>query len=57
MPIILIVLKVLAGWTAISVVASFAIAPALARRIRDVNFPKGMDGSGTDERDGRDPES
>ena len=53
----LIVLKILAAWTALSVVTSFAIAPALARRIRDVNFPKGMDRSRISECDGRDPES
>jgi hypothetical protein len=42
----LIVLKILAVWTAISAAASFAIAPALSRRIRDVNFPRGEDGPG-----------
>ena len=46
MQIVLIVLKILAVWTAISAVASFAFAPALSRRIRDVNFPRGKDGPG-----------
>ena len=36
----LIFLKILAGWTAISVVVSFAMAPALSRRLRDINFPR-----------------
>ncbi|HZR71765.1 hypothetical protein [Bradyrhizobium sp.] len=40
----LIVLKILAAWTAVSVVSSFAVAPALSRRIREVNFPPEMDG-------------
>jgi hypothetical protein len=39
----LIVLKIIAAWTAVSVVSSFAIAPALSRRIRDVNFPREKD--------------
>jgi hypothetical protein len=39
----LIVLKIIAAWTAVSVVSSFAIAPRLARRIRDVNFPREED--------------
>jgi hypothetical protein len=36
----LIVLIILAAWTAISVVASFAMAPALSRRLCDINFPR-----------------
>jgi len=36
----LIFLEILAAWTAISVVASFAMAPALSRRLRDINFPR-----------------
>ena len=36
----LIFLKILAVWTAISVVGGFAIAPALSRRLRDINFPR-----------------
>jgi hypothetical protein len=36
----LILLKILAAWTAISVVASFATTPALSRRLRDINFPR-----------------
>jgi hypothetical protein len=51
----LIVLKILAAWTAISAATSLAIAPALARRIRDANFPQGMDGSRTSEPNGHDP--
>jgi hypothetical protein len=35
----LIIVKILAAWTAVSILTSFAIAPALARRLRDVNFP------------------
>jgi len=35
----LILLKILAAWTAISVVAGFAMAPALSR-LRDINFPR-----------------
>jgi hypothetical protein len=35
----MIVLKVLAAWTALSIVSSFAIAPALGRRLRKINFP------------------
>jgi hypothetical protein len=42
----LILLKIVAAWTAISAVSSFAIAPALSRRIRDVNFPRGRDEPG-----------
>jgi len=34
----LIVLKVLGVWTAVSVVTSLVVAPALARRLDDVNF-------------------
>jgi hypothetical protein len=34
----LIILKVLAIWTVISVASGFFIAPALSRRLRDVNF-------------------
>jgi len=36
----LIILKILAAWTAISVVGTFAMAPALSRRLRDINFPR-----------------
>ena len=36
----LIFLKIVAAWTAISVVAGFAMAPALSRRLRDINFPR-----------------
>ena len=36
----LIFLNILAVWTAISVVGDFAIAPALSRRLRDINFPR-----------------
>jgi hypothetical protein len=35
----LILLKILAAWFAVSIVAGFAIAPALSRRLRDINFP------------------
>jgi hypothetical protein len=35
----MIVLKVLAAWTVLSIVTSFAIAPALGRRVRKINFP------------------
>jgi|GEM_PF-2548951 len=41
----LIILKILAAWTAVSAVTSFAVAPALSRRLRDVNFPRGEDGA------------
>jgi hypothetical protein len=34
-----IILKILAAWTLVSAVSSFAIAPALSRRLRDINFP------------------
>jgi hypothetical protein len=34
-----IILKILAAWTLVSVFSSFAIAPALSRRLRDINFP------------------
>jgi len=36
----MIILKILAAWTLVSVFSSFAIAPALARRLRDINFPR-----------------
>ena len=36
--VMLILLKILAVWTVISVVGGFAIAPALSRRLRDINF-------------------
>ena len=42
----LIILKILAAWTAVSAVTSFAVAPVLSRRIGDVNFPRGEDGPG-----------
>jgi hypothetical protein len=35
----MIILKVLAAWTLLSIVTSFAVAPALARRLREINFP------------------
>jgi hypothetical protein len=38
--VMLIFLTILATWTAISVVASFAMAPALSRRLRDINYPR-----------------
>jgi hypothetical protein len=38
--VMLIFLKIVAGWTAISVVVSFSVAPALSRRLRDINFPR-----------------
>lgn len=34
----LIVLKILAAWLAVSIVTGFAIAPALSRRLHDVNY-------------------
>jgi uncharacterized membrane protein len=37
--VVLILLKILAAWTAVSIAAAFAFAPALSRRLRDVNFP------------------
>ena len=55
MLIVLIVLKVLASWTAISAVVSFAIAPALSRRIRNINFPQEMNRSPARECNERDP--
>jgi hypothetical protein len=42
----LILLKILTAWTAIFAAASFGIASALSRRIRDVNFPRDMDEPG-----------
>jgi len=36
----LILLKILAAWAAISVVAGLVTAPALSRRLRDINFPR-----------------
>jgi uncharacterized membrane protein len=36
---LMLILKVLGIWTAVSVVTSFIVAPALSRRLRDVNFP------------------
>jgi len=36
----LIFLKILAAWTAISVVATFVMAPVLSRHLRDINFPR-----------------
>ena len=42
----LILLKILTAWTAIFAGASFGIASALSRRIRDVNFPRDMDEPG-----------
>jgi hypothetical protein len=35
----MIILKILAAWTLVSVLSSLAIAPALSRRLRDINFP------------------
>jgi hypothetical protein len=35
----LIILKILVAWTTVSIFTCFAIAPALARRLRDINFP------------------
>jgi hypothetical protein len=35
---LIIVLKIFAMWTACSVATGLAIAPALARRLRDINF-------------------
>jgi len=34
-----IIIKILAAWTAFSVALGLAIAPGLSRRIRDMNFP------------------
>jgi hypothetical protein len=34
-----IIIKILAVWTAFSVALGLAIAPGLSRRIRDINFP------------------
>jgi hypothetical protein len=34
-----IIIKILAVWTAFSVALGLAIAPGLSRRIRDMNFP------------------
>jgi hypothetical protein len=36
---VLILLKILAAWLAVSIATGFAIAPALSRRLRDINFP------------------
>jgi hypothetical protein len=35
----MIILKILATWTAVSVVAGLAVAPALSRRLRGIKFP------------------
>ena len=40
--VMLIFLKIVAVWTAISVVAGFAVAPAFSRRLRDINLPRGQ---------------
>jgi hypothetical protein len=37
----MLLLKVLGIWTAVSVITGLFVAPALARRLRDVNFPTG----------------
>ncbi len=34
----MIVLKILAMWAVVSVVAGFAVAPALSRRLRGIKF-------------------
>jgi hypothetical protein len=36
----MIVLKILATWTAVSVVAGLAVAPALSRRLRGIKFSR-----------------
>jgi hypothetical protein len=36
----MIVLKILATWTAVSVVAGLALAPALSRRLRGIKFSR-----------------
>jgi hypothetical protein len=35
----ILVLKILAAWTLVSLITSLAIAPALSKRVRDINFP------------------
>jgi hypothetical protein len=35
---VLIIFNILAAWTAVSVVAGLAIAPAMSTRLREVNF-------------------
>ena len=37
--LIVTMIKFLAIWTALSVIVSFIIAPALSRRLRKLNFP------------------
>jgi hypothetical protein len=39
-----IIIKILAVWTAFSVALGLAIAPGLSRRIRDMNFPPDEEG-------------
>jgi hypothetical protein len=34
-----IIIKILAAWTAFSVAFGLAVAPVLSRRMRDMNFP------------------
>jgi hypothetical protein len=34
-----IIIKILAAWTAFSVAFGLVIAPVLSRRMRDINFP------------------
>jgi hypothetical protein len=34
----MIILQILAAWTLASVLTGLAVAPALSRRLRDVNF-------------------
>jgi hypothetical protein len=36
----MLILKILAAWTAISVLAGLAMALALWRRLRDINFAR-----------------
>jgi hypothetical protein len=36
----MIVLKILATWTVVSVVASLVVAPALSRRLRGIKFSR-----------------
>jgi hypothetical protein len=36
----MIVLKILATWTVLSVIAGLAVAPALSRRLRSIKFPR-----------------
>jgi hypothetical protein len=35
----MIIIDILAAWTAFSVAFGLAIAPTLSRRVRDMNFP------------------